>query len=238
MEGRLYRGFACPPTYRSTPSSFTVGLEPDGHNGFAISVCYEIGPAGLMATVLADYSDNTTETLVTDDTCKAMNAVSPGGWTNPSYNDSGWTPAVPRRIHREHILEVVYSAPCHERVRYPPERPSPSMGNLLWRTRTLYVNGKNLSNGSGWTKLQAYSILNLNPNMNVIAVDGANPASNDVIYLAANMLVACNDDTPAVHSTDGFWKTMNGVVSSSPFDGLWVIIAPDSTGNGAEMPGG
>lgn len=112
------------------------------------------------------------------------------------------------------------------------------MGNLLWRTRTLYVNGKNLSNGSGWTKLQAYSILNLNPNMNVIAVDGANPASNDVIYLAANMLAACNDETSAVHSADVFWKTMNGVVSSSPFDGLWVIIAPDSTGNGAEMPGG
>lgn len=118
VNGReIVSGICMSPNISVHSFFFTVGLEPDGQNGFAISVCYEIGPAGLMATVLADYSDNTTETLVTDDTCKAMNAVSPGGWTNPGYNDSGWTPAVPRRIHREHILEVVYSASCHEHVR-------------------------------------------------------------------------------------------------------------------------
>ncbi|KAK0460154.1 uncharacterized protein EV420DRAFT_1478681 [Desarmillaria tabescens] len=73
---------------------FTVGLDPEGHNDVAIAVNNIGGPAGLIATILVDYSDGTTETIVTDTTWKTLKAVPPGGWTSPSYCDSAWTAAV------------------------------------------------------------------------------------------------------------------------------------------------
>ncbi|KAK0222287.1 hypothetical protein IW262DRAFT_1296853 [Armillaria fumosa] len=195
---------------------FTVGLEPEGHNVFAISVWNEIDPAGLIATILVDYSDGTTETLVTDDTWKTMKAVPPGGWTSPSYNDSAWTPAVSdgptentrMRAFRAGMLTILATGPSEKPSLYP-------MGKLLSAARedsyTLYVNGKNIGSGSGRTKMQAYSIPNLDPNMNVITVDGASTRSDDRVYLAASMLVAYNDGTLEVYSTDGSWRTLNGL---------------------------
>ncbi len=58
--------------------------------------------------------------------------------------------------------------------------------------------------------MQAYSIPDLDPDMNLIAVNGTNTETNDRVYLAASVLVAYNDGTSEVYSTDGSWKTMNG----------------------------
>ncbi|KAK0185507.1 hypothetical protein F5146DRAFT_1070425 [Armillaria mellea] len=72
---------------------YTTGLEPEGHNVFAIAVNNTGGPAGLIATILVDYSDGTTETIVTDTTWKTIKATPPGGWTSPSFDDSAWISA-------------------------------------------------------------------------------------------------------------------------------------------------
>ena len=73
---------------------FTVGLDPEGHNTVAIAGGNVDGPAGLIGTILVDYSDGTTETIVTDETWKTLKADPPGGWTSPNYNDTAWTTAV------------------------------------------------------------------------------------------------------------------------------------------------
>ncbi|KAK0229318.1 hypothetical protein EDD85DRAFT_957724 [Armillaria nabsnona] len=46
--------------------------------------------ASLIATILVDYSDSTTETIVTDNTWKTLQTVPPSGWTSASFNDSAW----------------------------------------------------------------------------------------------------------------------------------------------------
>ncbi|PBK60119.1 hypothetical protein ARMSODRAFT_842803, partial [Armillaria solidipes] len=75
--------------YRNS-AVYTAGLEPEGHNVFAIAVNNIGGAAGLIATILVDYSDGTTQIIVTDTTWKTIKATPPGGWTSPSFDDSAW----------------------------------------------------------------------------------------------------------------------------------------------------
>ncbi len=73
---------------------YTASLNPDSKNVFAIGVTNTAeGSAGLIATILIDYTDGTTETIVSDSTWKTLKGVAPGGWTSPSFNDSAWTAA-------------------------------------------------------------------------------------------------------------------------------------------------
>ncbi len=51
------------------------------------------GAAGLIAAIRVDYSDGTTQTIVTDTTWKTIQATPPGGWMSPSFNDSAWIAA-------------------------------------------------------------------------------------------------------------------------------------------------
>ncbi|PBK60163.1 hypothetical protein ARMSODRAFT_898404 [Armillaria solidipes] len=54
-----------------------------------------VGDAGpLIATILVNYTDGTTETIVTDTTWKTLQTVQPSGWTNPSFDDTKWVAAV------------------------------------------------------------------------------------------------------------------------------------------------
>ncbi len=43
---------------------------------------------------------------------------------------------------------------------------------------TLYVNGDNIGSAEDWTSMEVYSIPQLDPDVNVIAVDGANTLAN------------------------------------------------------------
>ncbi len=54
----------------STAQVYTVGLNPEINNVITINGTNNEGPAGLIATVLVDYSDGTTETFVTDSSWK------------------------------------------------------------------------------------------------------------------------------------------------------------------------
>ncbi|SJL17685.1 uncharacterized protein ARMOST_21245 [Armillaria ostoyae] len=42
----------------------------------------------LIATILVNCTDGTTETIVTDTTWKTLQTVPPSGWTNPSFDDT------------------------------------------------------------------------------------------------------------------------------------------------------
>ncbi|KAK0222269.1 hypothetical protein IW262DRAFT_1460578 [Armillaria fumosa] len=101
---------------------FTVGLKPEGYNFFAIAVENVAGPAGLMATILA------------------MNAVCPGGWASPSYNDLAWTPAVPdgpteSTFWKSHILPPALNMTGMHEIQ---TNKSVSSGNGEWsRPQTL-----------------------------------------------------------------------------------------------------
>ena len=75
------------------PAVYTVALNPEGDNVFAIAV--NIGQApSLIATIVVDYKDGTSQTIVTDSTWKTLQAPPPSGWTNPSLDDSTWNNAV------------------------------------------------------------------------------------------------------------------------------------------------
>ncbi|SJL17005.1 uncharacterized protein ARMOST_20545 [Armillaria ostoyae] len=76
-----------------TSAVYTVGLEPEGNNVFAIAVNNTGGAGGLNATIRVDYSDGTNQTIVTDTTWKTIKATPPGGWKSPSFNDSAWIAA-------------------------------------------------------------------------------------------------------------------------------------------------
>ncbi len=47
----------------------------------------------MTATVLVDYSDNSTETFVTDASWKTLQSVPPVGFANPGLDDSSWIAA-------------------------------------------------------------------------------------------------------------------------------------------------
>ncbi|KAK0444436.1 lectin [Armillaria borealis] len=193
---------------------YTAGLNPDSKNVFAIGVSNTAeGSAGLIATILVDYTDGTTETIVSDSMWKTLKGVAPGGWTSPSFNDSAWTAA-------DQTDEDVSSGSA-PRGRRPfrktftsPYGKAAVCGKIVLSVEdsyTLYVNGKTIGTGSNWHAMQAYSLPKLDPDVNVVAVDGENDRGNSRVWLGAGVLIAYNDGSSETYYTDGSWKTLNAL---------------------------
>ncbi|KAK0460131.1 lectin [Desarmillaria tabescens] len=253
---------------------YTAGLNPDSKNVFAIGVSNTAeGSAGLIATILVDYTDGTTETIVSDSTWKTLKGVAPGGWTSPSFDDSAWTaadvegpstaspwgtPALPPAINMTtagwlQTAESVSSGSAprgHRPFRKTftsPYGKAAVCGKVVLSVEdsyTLYVNGKTIGTGSGWKVMQAYSIPQLDPDVNVVAINGANVRANSRVYLAAGVLIAYNDGSSETYYTDGTWKTLNalppaGFEQPDADDSEWVgatLWAGGPVGNGATVP--
>ncbi|PBK95905.1 hypothetical protein ARMGADRAFT_1077413 [Armillaria gallica] len=218
--------------YRNS-AVYTAGLEPEGHNVFAIAVNNTGGAAGLIATILVDYSDGTTQTIVTDTTWKTIKATPPGGWTSPSFNDSAWITAsyggptenIPSTLPPAMNMTGVNwirtnetSAAGVDPLGHRPFRKTISSpygkaavcGKVVITADdeyALYVNGNNIGNGSNWQAMQAYSIPILDADENLIAVDSVNTQPT-VAGLIAGVLVAYNDGTSETYYTDDSWKTL------------------------------
>ncbi|KAK0222268.1 hypothetical protein IW262DRAFT_1379394 [Armillaria fumosa] len=228
--------------YRNS-TVYTVGLEPEGHNVFAIAVNNTGGAAGLIATILVDYSDGTTQTIVTDTTWKTIKAIPPGGWTSPSFDDSAWIsassegptantpwgmPALPPAMSMVGVSWIrtnETSAAGVDPLGHRPFRKTISSpygkaavcGKVVITADdeyTLYVNGNSIGNGSNWQTMQAYSIPILDADENLIAVDSVNTQPT-VAGLLAGVLVAYNDGTSETYYTDDSWKTL---AETSPAD--------------------
>ncbi|SJL17648.1 uncharacterized protein ARMOST_21205 [Armillaria ostoyae] len=221
--------------YRNS-AVYTAGLEPEGYNVFAIAVNNTGGAAGLIATILVDYSDGTTQTIVTDTTWKTIKATPPGGWTGPSFDDSAWIsassegptantpwgmPALPSAMNMTGVSWIrtnETSAAGVDPLGHRPFRKTISSpygkaavcGKVVITADdeyTLYVNGNNIGNGSNWQAMQAYSIPILDADENFIAVDSVNTQPT-VAGLIAGVLVAYNDGTSEAYYTDDSWKTL------------------------------
>ncbi|KAK0239816.1 hypothetical protein EDD85DRAFT_788043 [Armillaria nabsnona] len=74
-------------SYTST-QVYTIGLKQKLKNDIAVNATNTGGPTGMIATVLIDYSDNSTETFVTDASWKTLQSVPPVRFTNPRLDDS------------------------------------------------------------------------------------------------------------------------------------------------------
>ncbi|PBK79440.1 hypothetical protein ARMGADRAFT_1040598 [Armillaria gallica] len=62
----------------SNPAVYTVALNPEGNNVFAIAVNIGQVPS-LIATIIVDYKDGTSQTIVTDSTWETLQAPPPAG---------------------------------------------------------------------------------------------------------------------------------------------------------------
>ncbi|KAK0218404.1 hypothetical protein EDD85DRAFT_797784 [Armillaria nabsnona] len=171
---------------------YTAGLEPEGHNVFAIAVNNTHGDAGLIATILVDYSDGTTQTIVTDTTWKTIKATPPAGVDPLGHRP--FRKAIPSPYGKAAVCGKVVIAADDE--------------------YTLYVNGNNIGSSNNWASMQAYSIPVLDADENIIAVDSVNTQPT-VAGLIAGVLVAYNDGTSETYYTDDSWKTL---AAASPAD--------------------
>ncbi|KAG7444051.1 uncharacterized protein BT62DRAFT_921344 [Guyanagaster necrorhizus] len=157
--------------------------------------------------------------IVSDSSWKTLKAVAPGGWTSPSFDDSAWTaadvegPSKPRPGELRHWLQTNESVSSgspprgHRPFRKTftsPYGKAAVCGTVVLSMEgsyTLYVNGKPIGTGSDWTAMQAYSILQLDPGVSVVAVDGEN-LRDDIAY---------NDGTSETYYIYGSWKTLNAL---------------------------
>ncbi|KAK0222252.1 lectin [Armillaria fumosa] len=225
---------------------YTAGLFLHSKNVFAISVSNTVGSAGLIATILVDYTDGTTETIVTDSSWKTLKAspwgtprlppainMTTAGWLQTNEGDlSGSAPRGHRPFRKAFTSPYGKAAVCGKVVLSVED------------SYTLYVNGKTIGTGSSWRAMQAYSIPQLDPDVNVVAVNGANVRANSRVYLAAGVLIAYNDGTSETYYTDASWKTLNalppaGFEQPDADDSEWVtstLWAGGPVGNGATVP--
>ncbi|KAK0460105.1 lectin [Desarmillaria tabescens] len=221
---------------------YTVGMNPEGDNVVAIAVNNDGGPAGLIAAIIVDYTDGTTENIVTDAAWKTIQTTSPGGWTGPSFDDSTWvaavsegptastpwgTPPLPPAMDMTGVSWIwtnETNASGNDPLGHRPFRNTITSpygkaavcGKVVITADdaySLYVNGDFIGNGSSWRSMQAYSIPQLDPNVNIIAVDGENRASFNpqVGGVIAGFLIAYNDGTSHAYYTDNTWKTLTSV---------------------------
>ncbi|KAK0201445.1 hypothetical protein DFS33DRAFT_1439781 [Desarmillaria ectypa] len=274
----------CDPSAREFPlraesalparlSSYLVGLNPEGDNIFAIAANNTVGDAGsLIATILVDYTDGTTETIVTDATWKTLQTVPPSGWTSPSFDDSKWVAAVSKlpRTHTPWGTPFVFppainmtaahwiwtnEADSNGHVGHRAFWDTPlRTERLLDNNYTLFVNGDDIGHGGNWHFMEAYSIPNLDPDVNVFAVDGENaknlslegtentthektneltnaPPVSAAAIIAA-ILIAYNDGSSGTFYTDSTWKTVTGLP-----DGFEDVGLDDSTWSDASEYG-
>ncbi|KAG7444054.1 uncharacterized protein BT62DRAFT_952437 [Guyanagaster necrorhizus] len=221
---------------------YTVGLNPESDNEFAIAVNNTVGAAGpLIATILVDYKDGTTETVVTDTTWKTLQTVPPTGWTSPSFDDSEWLAAVkvlpgtqtpwgtpfvlPPAINMTDAYWI-WTNETDAKGQDPvghrafrdtitsPYGKAAVCGKVVIgadNNYTLFVNGDSVGVGGNWHAMEAYSIPNLDPDVNVFAVDGENDAPVSPAAIIAGILIAYNDGSSETFYTDDTWKTIIGL---------------------------
>lgn len=75
--------------------------------------------------------------------------------------------------------------------------------------------------------MEVYSIPQLDPDVNVVAVDGANTLANSNGWLAGGILIAYSDGSSERYLTDASWKTMTsappaGFEQATTDDSSWV----------------
>ncbi len=81
--------------------------------------------------------------------------------------------------------------------------------------------------------MQAFSMFDMNPTMNVLAINGTNLRADSRVYLAASILIAYNDGPSEVYSTDESWKTLKAL----PPAGFEQLGADDSMWDDATVWG-
>ncbi|KAK0190593.1 lectin [Armillaria mellea] len=206
--------------------AYTAGLLPDSKNVFAIDVSNTAeGSAGLIATILVDYTDGTTETIVSDSTWKTLQGVAPGGWTSPSFNDSAWTaavvegpstaspwgsPALPPAISNMTTAQWLQT---NESVSSgsAPRGHRPFRRTFTSPYGKAAVCGKIVLAVEDSYTLYAYSLPQLDPDVNVVAVNGENDRASSRVWLGAGVLIAYNDGSSETYYTDASWKTLNAL---------------------------
>ncbi|KAK0477346.1 hypothetical protein IW261DRAFT_1487235 [Armillaria novae-zelandiae] len=191
---------------------YTAGLEPEGHNVFSIAVNNTGGYAGLIATILVDYSD------------AWISASSEGPTANTPWGMPPLPPAMSmagvRWIRTNETSAAGVDPLGHRPFRKTISSPygkAAVCGKVVITADdeyTLYVNGNNIGSGSNWQTMQAYSIPILDADENLIAVDSLNTQPT-VAGLIAGVLVAYNDGTSETYYTDNSWKTL---AATSPTD--------------------
>ncbi|PBK60140.1 hypothetical protein ARMSODRAFT_982500 [Armillaria solidipes] len=179
-----------------TSAVYTVGLEPEGHNVFAIAVNNIGGAAGLIAAIRVDYSDGTTQTIITDTTWKTIKAMPPKGWTSPSFNDSDWMaasserptentpwgmPLLPPAMNMAGVSWIRTNETSAAGVDPLGHRPFRKTIVALWKSCCL------------WKSRDLRRCVNTQP---------------IVAGFIAGVLVAYNDGTSETYYTDDSWKTL------------------------------
>ncbi|PBK78494.1 lectin [Armillaria solidipes] len=222
----------------SSAQVYTVGLNPEINNVITVNGTNNEGPAGLIATVLVDYSDGTTETFVTDSSWKTLKSSPPAGFANPSLDDSAWIAAVEQgkegvspwgQTALPPALDMTQSnwiwtsetnsagdAPAGHRAFRKTITSLYGKGAVCAKVvitadngYTLYANGQSLGSGGDYRTAQAYSVPQLDPDQNVFAVDGANTGGPAGVI--ATILVAYDDGTSFSYVTDTTWKAFTSV---------------------------
>ncbi|KAK0239800.1 lectin [Armillaria nabsnona] len=238
---------------------YTVGLKPESNNVITVNGTNTGGPAALIATILVDYSDGTTETFVSDASWKTLKAAPPAGFANPSLDDSAWIAAVAQgkdgvypwgQTALPRALDMTQSnwiwtgetnsagnAPVGHRAFRKTITSPYGKGAVCAKvvitvddTYTLYANGQSLGSGTDFHTAQAYSVPQLDPIRNVFAVDGENTGGPAGVI--ATILVAYNDGTSASYVTDTTWKTSTSLPTGFELPG-----ADDSTWSYARIVG-
>ncbi|KAG7448134.1 lectin [Guyanagaster necrorhizus] len=237
---------------------YTVGLEPESDNVIAVNGTNTGGPAGLIATVLVDYADGTTETFVTDASWKTLQSAPPAGFENPSLDDSAWIAAVGQGMEGvspwgqttlPSALDITQSnwiwtnetsagnAPVGHRAFRKTVTSPYGKGAVCAKVvitvdnaYTLYANGESLGSGTDFQTAQAYSVPQLDPDQNVFAVDGQNTGGPAGVI--ATILVAYNDGTSVSYVTDTTWKTTTDLPT-----GFQLPATDDSTWSDATIVG-
>ena len=105
---------------------YCVTLNP-GQNIFAAEVENEVAntPGALISAIQITYTDKSTQTIVTDGSWCANNAIS--GFQAPGYNDASWPNAV--------VLGSANSAPWHT-----PDLPPPASSITLDASSWIWTN--------------------------------------------------------------------------------------------------
>ncbi|KAK0495925.1 lectin, partial [Armillaria luteobubalina] len=217
---------------------YTVGLKRRSKNVIAVNATNTGGPAGMIATVLVDYSDSSTETFVTDASWKTLQSVPPLEFADPRLDDSSWIAASEEGTDNvppwgptslPPVLDITQSnwiwtketdsagnAPIgHRAFRKTITSPSGKCAVCakvvltVDNTYTVYANGESLGSGTDFHTAQAYSVRELHPDRNVFALDGENTGGPAAAI--ATILVAYNDGTSTSHVTDSSWKAFEGL---------------------------
>ncbi|KAK0452554.1 hypothetical protein EV421DRAFT_1898291 [Armillaria borealis] len=228
-------------------------------------VLKDVTAAGpLIATIRVNYKDGSTDTIYKDTTWKILSSVPPAGWTSPSFDDSKWgTPVVKlagtqtpwgrpwayppaidmdpaQTIWTDEVKNGV--APVgHRAFRTTITSPygkAAVCGKMVIdadNNYTLYVNGDYLGHGGDWHTMQAYSVPILDPDVNVIAVDGENGAVSpgstqpNAAAVVAALVIAYNDGSFATFYTSKNWKAVHSVPSGFEEkdydDGSWMAAS-------------